>query len=134
MASRPTKAEMQELRDALGRANAKISILNVDIADLNDDIADREETEQRLTRELAAANEGWRLATEGCADLHRTVKDLENLNEQLTRERDKARYELDQSVKRYVEVCKSHQTEREEWHHEREILRGIIQMLAGRTK
>ena len=125
---------MQELRDALGRANAKISILNVDIADLNDDIADREETEQRLTRELAAANEGWRLATEGCADLHRTVKDLEKLNEQLTRERDKAKSDLEQFRKRVTEMCQEHQTERKEWNHEREILRGIIQMLAERAK
>jgi chromosome segregation ATPase len=127
MASRPTKAEMQELKDDLGRVYTQLAIQRADIAD-------REETERRLTHELQAANEGWRLATERCADLHRTLKDLEKLNEQLTRERDKAKSDLEQFRKRVTEMCQEHQTEREEWHHEREILRGIIQMLAGRAK
>ena len=127
MASRPTKAEMQELRDALGRANAQLAIQRADIAD-------REETEQRLTRELVADNEGWRLATERCANLHRTVKDLEELNDELTRERDKAKSDLEQFRKRVTEMCQEHQAERKDWNKEREILRGIIQMLAGRAK
>lgn len=127
MASRPTKAEMQELRDALGRANAQLAIQRADIVD-------REETEQRLTHELAAANDGWRLATERCADLHRTVKVLEKLNEQLTRERDEANRKDVELRKRVREMCEEHQAERKDWNKEREILRGIIQMLAGRAK
>jgi chromosome segregation ATPase len=127
MASRPTKAEMQELKDDLGRANAQLAIQRADIAEL-------QQTEQRLTNELVADNEGWRLATERCADLHRTVKDLEKLNEQLTHERDKAKSDLEQFRKRVTEMCQEHQTERKELNNEREILRGIIQMLAGRAK
>ena len=127
MANRPTKAEMQELKDDLGRANAQLAIQRADIAEL-------QQTEQRLTNELVADNEGWRLATERCADLHRTVKDLEKLNEQLTHERDKAKSDLEQFRKRVTEMCQEHQTERKEWNNEREILRGIIQMLAGRAK
>jgi len=127
MASRPTKAEMQELRDALGRANAQLAIQRADIADC-------EETERRLTHELAAANEGWRLATERCADLNRTLKDLERIREQLTRERDKANSDHEHFRKRVAEMCQEHQAERKEWNNEREILRGIIQMLAGKAK
>lgn len=131
MANRPTKAEMQELRDALGRANAQLAIQRADIAEL-------QETEQQLCRELTEAKdklmEGWDDVNERAKTLQKRCEVYETQNDELTRERDKARYELDQSVKRYVEVCKSHQTERQDWHHEREILRGIIQMLAGRTK
>jgi len=131
MASRPTKAEMQELRDDLDRLYAQLEIQQADLAAVIDD---REETEQRLTHELAAANDGWRLATERCADLHRTVKDLEKLNEQLTRERDEANRKDVEFRKRVREMCEEHQAEREDWKKEREILRGIIQMLAGRAK
>lgn len=127
MASRPTKSEMQELRDDLDRVYAQLEIQRADIAD-------REETEQRLTHELAAANDGWRLATERCADLHRTVKVLEKLNEQLTRERDEANRKDVEFRKRVREMCEEHQAERKDWNKEREILRGIIQMLAGRAK
>jgi len=113
MANRPTKAEMQQLKDDLDRVYAQLEI-------------------QRF--ELQAANEGWRLATERCADLNRTLKDLERIREQITRERDKANSDHEHFRKRVAEMCEEHQAERKEWNNEREILRGIIQMLAGRAK
>jgi len=131
MAKRETLAEVlldrKKLRDDVEAANKRLETLTWQATQDRDAAQDARANQAAAeSRERSARGE-----LEGQQEL---VVRLRRLEQELYREKADLRQQLESATQRSVEGCRQHQAERAEWRQEREILRSVIRMLAGRTE
>jgi hypothetical protein len=129
MAKRETLAEVlldrKKLRDDLEAANRRLETLTWQATQDRDAAQDARANQAAAeSRERSANGE-----LEGQKEL---VVRLQRVQQELYREKADLRQQLEAATQRSVEGCKRHQEERAEWRQEREILRSVIMMLAGK--
>jgi len=138
MAKRETKADLRQqlaevlldrkkLRQDLEAANKRVETLTWQATQDRDAAQDaRANQAEAETRQRSLQGE---LETQIAL-----VADRRKLEQELYREKADLRQQLESATQRSVEGCRQHQAERAEWRQEREILRSVIRMLAGRTE
>jgi hypothetical protein len=131
MAKRETLVEVlldrKKLREDFELANKRMETLTWQATQ------DRDAARDAIVEQASAESRerSLRGELEGQQEL---VVRLRRLEQELYREKADLRQQLAAATQRSVEGCRQHQAERAEWRQEREILRSVIRMLAGRTE
>ena len=131
MAKRETLAQVlldrKKLRHDLEAANKRLETLTWQA------MQDRDAAQNALADQAEAETRQRSLQGELETQIA-LVADRRKLEQELYREKADLRQQLEAATQRSLDGCRQHQAERAEWRQEREILRSVIRMLAGRTE